>query len=81
MRNWPKSWWAQAGLALIGSTLLAIICAWLAFRLSFYFFVWRYPHDGQDVLGSVALAIIVGPVVEILGFIFLFYIQRDHISQ
>jgi hypothetical protein len=68
-------------LALIGSTFLAIICAWLAFRLSFYFFVWRYPHDGQDMLGSVALAILVGPAVEILGFILLFLIQRDYFSQ
>jgi hypothetical protein len=77
MKNWPKSRWVQSGLALVGATFLASLGTWLVFRLSFAYFVWRYPHDGQDVLGSVFLALVVGPVLEIAWFTALFVLQRN----
>jgi hypothetical protein len=81
MKRWPKSWWAQAVLALVGATLLAVFSALVAFRLSFAYFVWKYPNDGQDVLGSVFLALVIGPVVEIIGFVHLLLLQRARTAK
>jgi len=53
----------------------------VAFRLSFAYFVWKYPNDGQDVLGSVFLALVIGPVVEIIGFVHLLLLQRARTAK
>jgi hypothetical protein len=76
VRKWPNSWWAHAGLALIGAIPITILCSWLVFRLSFLYYVRLYPHDGQDVLGSVFLWLLSLPVFAIGSFVLLFWIQK-----
>jgi hypothetical protein len=50
--------------------------SWLAFRLSFALFVRLYPHDGQDSLGSLGLAVFVLPIAGIAAFEMLYKLQR-----
>jgi hypothetical protein len=76
MKVWPKSEAAHKALALIGATGIAVISSWLAFRLSFALFVRLYPHDGQDSLGSLGLAVFVLPIAGIVAFEMLYKLQR-----
>jgi hypothetical protein len=77
MVKWPRSWWGQSMIALLGATPLAIICAYVAFRLSFAYFVSRYPHDGQDVLGSVGIFLVVGAAMEVVIFVGFLTFERQ----
>jgi|HubBroStandDraft_2_1064218.scaffolds.fasta_scaffold1887980_2 hypothetical protein len=70
----------QAIIALAGASVLAVVATAIAFYGSAEYFDWKYPHDGQNALGAVVVAIVVFPAVEGAGFIILFFLQRMRIQ-
>ncbi len=76
MRKWSQASWMRISLAVLGAIPISIMCAWWVFWLSSQIFVKLYPHDGQDSLGSAALALVALPVFGVASFISLFNILR-----
>jgi hypothetical protein len=74
--KWTQSRVAHGVIALVGSFLLACGLAYVAIRLSFHYFAWKYPHDGQDGLGALTVGVFVFPAVLGVGTIVLYFLQR-----
>lgn len=74
--NWPRSKGAQFLFASLGAVLLTPILTILLFFLSAEFFDWKYPHDGQNVLGAVAVALFSCPFTLVITFVGLFFLQH-----
>jgi hypothetical protein len=75
-RVWPKSGWAQAGIAFLSAV---ISCVFVFIRVNnthFALYARESPHDGQDGLSALMDALQAG-VLTLLGvFILVFAVQR-----
>jgi hypothetical protein len=75
-REWPKSGWAQAGIAFLSAL---ISCVFVFIRINnthFALYAREYPHDGQDGLGAFMDALQAGALTLIGVFVLVFVVQR-----
>jgi hypothetical protein len=74
--KWPRSTGVQILIALLGAIVLTPILTLVFFYLSAEYFEWKYPHDGQNVLGAVVVALFSCPFTLIGTLAGLFGLQR-----
>jgi hypothetical protein len=81
MANWPTSRSMQAGIASVGSSVLAIIVYKVTFDHQIAYYVQAYPHDGQDGLGAFMDGLYASAASELIGFIVIFLLQIFCVSK
>jgi hypothetical protein len=81
MTRRPTSRWTQAGIAILGATLLAVIAFKITANHQFDCYARTYPHDGQDGLGAFMDGLYVGSATELIGFVLIFGIQVAFVSR
>jgi hypothetical protein len=72
----PQSKFGQIGLAILGGVLLTPPIVYASFRFSLAYFAWKYPYDGQDGLGGIAIALAALIIAPIAASIALFCLQQ-----
>jgi len=73
---WPSSKIAQGAIAIAGSVPLTVVFAYLSIPLSASFFDREYPHDGQNGLGVLFVAIVVLVLTPIPAAVGLYGLQQ-----
>ena len=75
-RSWPRSKWAQAGIAFVGASISSVIVFIRVNNTHFALYARQYPHDGQDGLGAFMDALEYGFWTLIGVFLVAFFIQH-----
>jgi hypothetical protein len=71
----------NALISICGATLLAMFAFLLVANTSVAVFDQEYPHDGQNGLAAFVLGFEAFIFVEIIGSIFLYFLQRKFIRN
>ena len=84
-RGWPKSGWAQTGIAFLSAVISSVFVFIRVNNTHFVLYAREYPHDGQDGLGALMDALQAGALTLIGVFILVFAVQRlitaKHVSS
>jgi hypothetical protein len=75
MKKWPKSRWAQAGVALASSMLLSLMSGWLAEKYYLAHFTRATPQSGWNSLGASAAGFVFAFWTLPISFVLIFGIQ------
>jgi hypothetical protein len=75
MKKWPRSKWAQAGIAFASSLVLAVLFGYLAERYYLAYYLRASPQSGWNSLGAAAAGFVFAFWTFPISFFLIFGIQ------